>query len=86
MLKLKDLIDIQEHGLEDFSDCEIIYSNDWADYEECGWLIVFKFFDELMVWEYQYSVMSSDNTVYFDPYPITEEELTVLKKAWEADS
>lgn len=85
-MRLKDLKHIKESCPEEFFDCEVIYDNDWSDYEESGWVIVFKFFDELMVWDYEYSVMSSDNNVYFDPRPITEEGLLDLKNYWEASN
>jgi hypothetical protein len=85
MAKLNDVID-PIYVPEEFQDLEVVYDCDWSSWEENGWIVVFKFFDELMCWEYEYCVMSDDNTIYFDPYPITEEELEKKKDEWAKKS
>jgi len=68
---------------EEFSNLEVIYKNDWSGYEEWGCIVIFKFYDELYKLEYEYCVMSEDNTMYFDPQAITEDEYKELVAHWE---
>lgn len=82
MITLGD-IDQSEHCPKVFHECEVIYDNDWTTYEESGWVVVFRFFDEFMIWEGGYCVMSEDNTIYFDPEAINEDQLEQLKEDWK---
>ena len=68
-------MDIKEFFPEEFWECEVLYADSWSDYEEWGFLIIFKFFDEIMCCDYQYCVFSEDNTFVFDPIAITEDEM-----------
>lgn len=65
-----------------FADLPVVFEDSWQDYEECGWVVVFKFFDELMVCEGGYSVMAESNEFHFDPHRITEEDLEEIKREW----
>jgi hypothetical protein len=67
---------------EVFADLEVVYESSWQDYEESGWVVVFRFFDELHVVYGGYSVMSEDHTFQFDPYVITEDGLATIRAEW----
>jgi hypothetical protein len=67
---------------EVFADLPVVFDAAWQDYEECGWVVVFKFFDELMVCEGGYSVMAESNEFRFEPHGITEEDLTRIQEEW----
>lgn len=82
MKKLKDIR--PDECPEEFGDCEVLYENSWSDYEECGWIVIFKFFEEMFAWEYTYSVMAADNSVYFDPHKISLSEYSYLVHRWNA--
>lgn len=81
-MKLKD-VDNNDVCPEEFLDCDVIYYNDWSDYEEHGWIVIFKFFDEIFVWEYQYSVFAEDNSVIFDPYTVCVVSMVDIIKKWD---
>ena len=66
-----------------FKDLEVLYENSWASYEDCGWIVIFKFFDEIMVEEYQYSPEAEDNSYKFDPRPVTKKEAAELQEEWD---
>jgi hypothetical protein len=80
--KIKDYYQ-SEHCPEEFLECDVLYQNYWSDYEENGWIIIFKFFDEIMVWNYESCVFAEDNSVVFDPYPISEFKMQLLQKDWD---
>lgn len=67
---------------EVFADLPVVFDASWQDYEESGWVVVFKFFDELMVCEGGYSVMAESNEFHFEPQGITEEDLEEIKAEW----
>lgn len=80
-MRLGDIRDIETP--EEFHDCEVLYENGWSDYEEYGWIIFFKFFDEIMKWEYNYSVFAESYVIPFDPYEVSEETMKSTINVWE---
>ena len=59
---LKDYI---EDCPEDFENLEVIYYASWQGYEESDKIIVFKFFDEIMMLNDGYCVMAESNEFIF---------------------
>ena len=58
---------------------EIIYFNGWSDYEEYGGYLIFRGIDDCIHYcSYGYCVMARDNTNYFNPVEITQEEADEL--------
>jgi hypothetical protein len=55
----------------------------WQDYEECGWLYVLQKDNQYYVLKYAYSVMSDDNTAYWEPYAVNEDQLWEILLEWE---
>jgi hypothetical protein len=54
---------------------EIIYFDGWSTYEESGGYLIFKGIDDsIQLCEYGYSVMGDDNTDYFQPVEITQQQ------------
>ena len=76
---LKDYI---EDCPEVFENLEVIYYASWQGYEESGKIVVFKFFDEIMMLNDGYCVMAENNEFVFDPQSITYEYLLELKEDW----
>ena len=68
---------------EVFHDLEVLYENSWASYEDNAWIVIFKFFDEIMVEEYQYSPEAEDNSYKFDPRPIDMYHFGELMRLWD---
>jgi hypothetical protein len=66
-----------------FESLPVVYENGWADYEECGHIVVFDFFGELFAQEWGYCVMAEDNSFEFDPQPLQDWEFEELKKEWD---
>lgn len=64
-------------------DFEIVHHASWSTYEEYGWIFILRKDNQLYALEYQYSVMSDDNSVRWDPYPITEDQALELILEWE---
>jgi hypothetical protein len=53
---------------------EVIFFDGWMTYEECGGYLIFIGIDDsIQRCEYGYSVMTDDNTNYFEPAEITAE-------------
>lgn len=80
---IRDICYIAEDCPEEFLDCAVVYHNSWSDYEENGWVVVFELGDETFIWQYQYSVMSSDNSVIFDPEVFDMNDLPKLQANWD---
>ena len=68
---------------DEFKELEVLYENSWVSYDECGWIVIFKFFNEIMVEEYQFSVMEVDNTYKFNPTSIDPDYLNELIMQWD---
>lgn len=68
---------------EEFHDLEVIFDDSWSTYEEHGFVVVFDFFGEMFEWSYESSVFAEDNTIYFEPQLITDDQLIDLKKYWK---
>lgn len=66
-----------------FKELEVLYENSWQTYEECGWIVIFKFFDEIMVEEGGYSVMAESNEYKFDPRSIDMYHFGELMRLWD---
>lgn len=64
-------------------DFEIVHHASWSTYEENGWMFILRNRGQLYALEYQYSVMADDNSVYWDPYLITEDRALELIEEWE---
>lgn len=62
---------------------EIVHYASWSDYEENGWIFILRKDNQLYALEYQYSVMSDDNSVRWDPYPVSQDEAVELMISWE---
>jgi len=77
-MKLKDTLYVDDIP-EVFHECEVLYEEYWDGYEEGGFVIVFEFFDEIMQWNWESSVFIDDNTIIFDPFPITIDDLNEYK-------
>ena len=54
---------------------------DWQDYEE--WLYVLEKDGQHYVLIYAYSVMSDDNTPYWSPYAVDDDQLWEILLEWE---
>jgi len=67
---------------EGFEQLEVVYENSWSDWEDAAAVWVFDFFGELFLLEHAESSMALDNRFYFDPQPITLEQLEELKMEW----
>lgn len=60
-----------------------IYHESWTTYEENGWVFILERLGQLYSLEYQYSVMSDDNSVIWNPYPITDQQALDLIDEWD---
>jgi len=67
---------------EGFEELPVLFVASWSEWEEDGWVVVFDFLGELMVCEYQYSVMAEDNCFHFDPRPLQAWEIPELREEW----
>lgn len=76
--------DLQEiYGDKYDSEYIPIMHADWQDYEECGWLYVLEKDGQHYVLIYAYSVMSDDNTPYWTPYAVNDDQLWEILLEWE---
>ena len=64
-------------------DFEIVHHASWSTYEEHAWMFILRKDSQLYALEYQYSVMADDNSVIWDPYPITDDQALQLMSEWE---
>ena len=54
---------------------EVLFFDGWQSYDECGGFLIFRGIDgSIQRCEYGYSVMASDNTNWFQPMDISEDE------------
>lgn len=77
MLTAKEVQDV----LDTFEDADvsiiesILYFDGWSTYEEYGGYLVFRGIDgSIQYCKYGYCVMASDNTNYFRPRDVSEDE------------
>ena len=80
-MRLKDVY--PEETPDEFLELPVVFEDSWSTYEESGFVVVFDFFGELFKWEYQSSVFEESNEVYFDPEPITDSDLVLIKEEWK---
>lgn len=64
-------------------DFEIVHHASWSSWEENAWMFVLRKDAQLYVLEYQYSVMAEDNSVLWNPYPVTTDQALELMFKWE---
>lgn len=63
---------------------EVLFLDGWYSYEECGGYLIFRGIDDsIQCCNYGYCVFADDNTNYFEPREITEEEMYELIKEIE---
>lgn len=55
----------------------------WQDYEECAWMYILLKDGQHYVLKYAYSVMSDDNTPYWAPYAVNDDQLWEILLEWE---
>lgn len=55
----------------------------WSDYEEYGWIYILEKVGQLYVLEGGYSVMTSEDTNDWRPYPVTYERVFEILEGWE---
>lgn len=55
----------------------------WNDYEENGYMFILRKDSQLYVFNYQYSVFSDDNSEYWNPIPVSDNEALSWMLGWE---
>jgi hypothetical protein len=60
-----------------------VWHASWCDYEESAYVYVLQKDDQYYVQSYAYSVMSNDNTEYWDPYLVSDARLWEILLDWE---
>jgi len=79
-MTLKDCLN--ENCPDGFENLAVIHCGSWSSYEENGHIVVFDFFGELFAVDWGHCVMSEDDSFYFEPYQITEQELFDIKQEY----
>lgn len=64
-------------------DFKIVHHASWSSYEEHAWMFILSKDAQLYAFEYHYSVMAEDNSVCWDPYPVTTDQALELMIEWE---
>lgn len=64
----------EEYPEQDTEAYVIQYFDSWSTYEENGWMFILEKDKQFYMLFYQYSVLSDDNRVRWEPYEVTEEE------------
>lgn len=65
------------------SSYQIVHFESWSTYEENAWMFILERAGQLYLLEYQYSVMAEDNSVRWEPQPVTEAEALQAMIEWE---
>lgn len=61
---------------------EVIFLGAWSDYEESGWVAVMHRNGRYYEQHGGYCVMAEDNTDYWDPYPVSEDQAIETMIEW----